>query len=172
MAFAHEAHLADIDLTADDLVLDHLRPERRSRLTLLLALALVVCLAGGAAIASALLVGGFRSGTKATGGAGASLSSSARQTAFEQGRQAGYDEGVAAARTNKAGAYAKSLAKAQRKGYKLGYAAGQDVGRRQGYSAGFQDGSGKYKAAVDAYTKLTKSLAQQAAAKPAPSPKP
>jgi flagellar biosynthesis/type III secretory pathway protein FliH len=122
---------------------------------------LVVCLAGGAAIASALLVDGLHSTSKA-GASGSSLSANARQAAYEQGRQAGYDQGLAAAKTNKSGAYAKALAKAQRKGYKIGFAAGQDSGRRQGYSAGFQDGSGKYKAAVDAYTKLTKSLQQQA----------
>jgi hypothetical protein len=170
MSYAHEAQF-DVDLTADDIVLDYLRPERRSRLTLLLALVLVVCLAGGAAIASALLVGGFHSTAKTTGGS-APLSSSARQAAFEQGRKAGYDEGLAAAKTNKSGAYAKGLAKARRKGYKIGYTAGVGAGRVQGYSAGFQDGSGKYKAAVDAYTKLTKSLQQQAASKPGSPAKP
>ena len=169
MSYAHEANF-DVDLTADDLVLDHLRPERRSRLTLLVALVLVVCLAGGAAIASALVVGGLHSTSKSSAGGGSSLSSSDRQAAYDQGRKDGYDAGLAAAKTNKTGAYAKGLAKAQRKGFKQGFAAGQSAGRRQGYSAGFQDGSGKYKAAVDAYTKLTKSLQQQATSGPPAKP--
>ena len=72
---------------------------------------------------------------------------------------------VAAKRLHQSEAFARG---ARRRDLRTDCAAGQSAGRRQGYSAGFQDGSGKYKAAVDAYTKLTKSLQQQTkAGKPA-----
>jgi len=168
MAYAEEAQLGAIDLSADDIVLERLFPDRRrNRLALLVSLGFVLLLAGGAVIATALVVNAAHARTPTSSAVTLTGSGGAKAT-YEAGRKAGYAQGLAAARSSsKNASYNLGLARGQRRGFRRGLKAGKDAGYRTGYSQGVHDTSAQLQQSVKAYADATKSL-QKKYGKPKP----